>query len=84
MIYWYLNCTEELLEFPNSWIYKTGIFTVNFCIELHVDCNDHRLFSKDSLLSKLCLVSESRLLSETSQAKHACALYDLVNTFDAA
>jgi hypothetical protein len=82
MIYKHLFCTDELPKSLHHWVCKTGIFTVNFCNELHIDCNDHRSHSKALMLQELWSVFENVFLRCSEISQQACALYDLVNEFD--
>ena len=83
MIYKHLFCTDKLPKSLHHWVCKTGIFTVNFCNELHIDCNDHRSCSKALMLQELRLVFEYDSLKVSVISQQARALYDLVEDFDA-
>jgi hypothetical protein len=83
MMYKHLFCTDELPKSPHHWVCKTGIFTVNFCNEMHTDRNDHRPRAKSSILQELQSVFECDSLAKSAISEQARAMYDLVNEFDA-
>jgi hypothetical protein len=73
----------ELPKSPHHWVCKMGIFTVNFCNEMHIDRNDHRSRAKMSMLQELQSVFECDTLKQSAITEQARALYELVNEFNA-
>ena len=83
MLFKHLFCTDELPKSQHHWVCKTGIFTVNFCNEMHIDRNDHRSRAKMSMLQELQSVFACDTLKQSAISEQARALYELVNEFDA-
>lgn len=71
---------EDLMILIN--VCKAGIFSVKFCNELHIDFHDHKSCSK-VMLQELWSVFENVSLRCSAISQQACALYDLVDEYDA-